>query len=65
MSRLSICSINFCSVCNRNVSNVCTVSNVPSEVSVVSNVNIVGSNIVRIVSSVMLVLYIVCNSKKM
>ena len=35
LSRRSIC--NICSVCNRNVSNDCTVSNVPSGVSVVSN----------------------------
>ena len=35
--RESIC--NICSVCNRNVCNDCTVSNVHSDVSVVSNVN--------------------------
>ena len=35
LSRQTIC--NICSVCNRNVSNDCTVSNVPSDVSVVSN----------------------------
>ena len=35
LSRRSIC--NICSVCNRNVSNDCTVSNVPSDVSVVSD----------------------------
>ena len=34
MSRQRIC--NICSVCNRNVSNDCTVSNAPSEVSVVN-----------------------------
>ena len=35
LSSRSIC--NICCVCNRNVSNDCTVSNVPSDVSVVSN----------------------------
>ena len=42
LSRQSIC--NICSrVCNRNVSNDCTVSNVPSDGSVVI-VNSVGSS---------------------
>ena len=35
LSRQSIC--NICSVCNHNVSNDCTVANVPSDISVVSN----------------------------
>ena len=46
---------------NRNVSNDCIVSDVSSDVSVVSNINIVGSSIVRSVSSVSNV-RIVCNS---
>ena len=50
LPRQSTC--NICSVCNRNVSNDCTVSNVPGDLSVVNNVKIVGSNIVRSVSSV-------------
>ena len=59
LSRQSIC--NICSVCNRNVSNnYCAVSNVPCDVSVVSNVNIVGSNIVRSVSSVSNVSIVYC-----
>ena len=41
--RQSICSI--CSVCNRSVSNDCIVSNVSSDVSIVSNVSIVDDDI--------------------
>lgn len=37
VERESIC--NICSVCNRNVCNDCTLSNVLSDVSVVSNGN--------------------------
>ena len=51
LCRQSICSI--CSVCNRSVSNDCIVSNFSSDVSIVSNVNIVGDiSIVRGVGSV-------------
>ena len=55
-----------CCVCNRNVGNDCIVSNVPSDVSVVSNVNIVDSSIVRSVSSIsnVSIAHAVCNSKK-
>ena len=43
----------ICSVCNRSVRNDCIVSNVSSDVFIVSNVSIVGNvSIVRIVISV-------------
>ena len=43
LCRQSICSI--CSVCNRSVSNDCIVSNVSSDVSIVSNLSIVDDDI--------------------
>ena len=58
----SICSI--CSACNRSVRNDCIVSNVSSDVCIVSNVSILGN--VSIVSSAISVSNVstVCNSDK-